>query len=178
MELNDICLTPLLLVEFYRNSLVELAEIPVGQYKVDNEGDSSRDNADAGKWHFVGDFAKNILLIVRYEGVSALTDHQMHFLSSLLAACKLSLRDVAILNIATVAQGHYKNVQDRFKSSVTILFGVTPKEFEMPLDFPEFQVQAFDGCRFLHAGTLENLERDKVLKSKLWVSLRRIFDLQ
>jgi len=177
MELNDIRLTPQLLVEFFRNSLVELDESPVGQYRSDNDRDSARLAADTGQWHSLGDFAKNILLIVRYEGITDLSDQQMNFLRSILAACKLSLKDVAILNIANLAQGHYKSVRDRFKSSVTILFGVTPREFEMPLDFPAFQVQAFDGCRFLHAGTLESLEKDKVLKSKLWVSLRRIFDL-
>jgi len=45
----------------------------------------------------------------------------------------------------------------------------------MPLSFPEFQVQAFNNCIFLHTPVLEVLETDKVLKSKLWVCLKRMF---
>jgi hypothetical protein len=58
-----------------------------------------------------------------------------------------------------------------------ILLGLTPEEFEMPLNFPEFQVQPFNNCTFLHAPMLEVLEADKVLKSKLWVCLKKMFGM-
>jgi hypothetical protein len=87
------------------------------------------------------------------------------------------LGDIAILNLTNAPSVLHKDIQNKFKSSVTILFGLTPEELEMPVNFPEFQVQAFNNCTFLHTPTLEKLETDKILKSKLWVCLRKMFNL-
>jgi hypothetical protein len=106
-----------------------------------------------------------------------LPDEQLNFITGALTACKLGLADVAILNISHTPSGKYKEIYNEFKSKVTILFGVTPAEFEMPVDFPEFQVQAFNNCTYLHSPELSKLEADKVLKSKFWVCLRRLFDI-
>ena len=172
MALNDIQLDSSLLVDMYRNSLVEMKDSQHMQAvpkKANDEGPIP--------WRkHLGEFGKNILLIVRYDQATYLPDVQLSFITSILGACKLGLADVAILNIARVPGG-YKHVQEKFKSSVTILFGLTPQEFEMPLDFPEFQVQPFNNCTFVHTPALEKLENDKVLKSKLWVCLRRVFGL-
>ena len=126
-------------------------------------------------WKFLGEYKKSILIIVRYDNTPHLPDQQLNFLTSVLTACKLNLGDVAIFNVANGPSVLYKDLQEKFKSSFTILFGLTPEEFEMPLSFPEFQVQAFNNCTFLHTPVLETLEADKVLKSKLWVCLRKMF---
>ena len=116
-------------------------------------------------------------MIVRYPTATYLPDEQLNFLTSILAACKLSLGDVAIVNILNAPPAFYKGAMEKFRSTTTILFGITPQEFEMPVNFPEFQVQRFNNCTFLHTPGLESLEADKVLKSKLWVCLRRMFSL-
>lgn len=126
------------------------------------------------EWRYLGDYKKGILIIVRYNNEPYLPDQQLNFLASVLNACKLNLGDVAILNIAHGPFSH-KDLREKFKSRFTILFGLTPEEFEMPLSFPEFQVQAFNNCTFLHTPVIEALEADKVLKSKLWVCLKKMF---
>jgi len=168
MALNDIQLDSSLLVDMYRNSLVEMRDIRPMQGKED---------APRPGRQYLGEFRKNILLIVHYDLETYLPDPQLNFITSILGACKLGLGDVAILNIAHLPGEGYKHIQEKFKSNVTILFGLSPQEFEMPLDFPEFQVQPFNNCTFLHTPVLEKLENDKVLKSKLWVCLRRVFGL-
>ena len=95
----------------------------------------------------------------------------------MLGACRLSLDDVGIVNSSNAPSAFYKAMMEKFASTTTLLFGLTPQEFEMPVNFPEFQVQNFNNCTFLHAPVLERLETDKILKSKLWVSLRKIFNL-
>jgi hypothetical protein len=129
------------------------------------------------EWKYLGDYKKGVLLIVRYPGAPYLPDQQLNFLTSVLTACKLGLADVAILNLSNAPEAAYKAISDHFISRVTVLFGITPGEFAMPVNFPEFQVQAFNNCTFLHTPILEELEADKILKSKLWVCLRRIFEL-
>jgi len=177
MSLNNIQLNPSLLTDMYRTSLVETKENVLAEEKKHARAAIETDTKDpkAVSWKYLGEYKKNILIIVRYNDVPFLPNEQLNFLTSVLSACKLNLGDVAIFNIANVPSASYKDLQEKFKSSFTILLGLTPEEFEMPLSFPEFQVQAFNNCTFLHTPVLEVLETDKVLKSKLWVCLKKMF---
>jgi hypothetical protein len=142
-----------------------------------NSIEADRGEPKALSWKYLGDYKKNILIIVRYHDVPYLPDEQLNFLKSVLSACKLNLADVAILNVANAPSSLYKEVQEKFKSNYTILLGLAPENLEMPLSFPEFQVQPFNNCTFLHTPVLEALENDKVLKSKLWVCLKKMFGM-
>jgi hypothetical protein len=190
MTLNNIQLNSSHLTDMYRNSLVDMkmtqeegkffsdqASINKEVRKPDSFSDRVAADSSRAEWKYLGEYKKNILLIVRYADATYLPDEQLNFLTSILGACKLNLGDVAIVNLVNVPSAFYKTVQERFKSTAIILFGLTPQEFEMPVNFPEFQVQAFNNCSFLHTPGLEALETDKILKSKLWVCLRRMFDL-
>ena len=178
MALNNMQLTSSLLIKMYRNSLVEIAGSSNAQETTPADSQLSQNkNASAAEWKYLGEFRKNILFVARYELVTHLPDEQLNFLVSILGACKLRMADVAILNVANAPLNVYKAVQEKFQSRFTILFGITPQQFEMPLDFPEFQVQPFNNCTFLHTPALEKLETDKILKSKLWVCLRKMFNL-
>jgi len=177
MSLNNIQLNPSLLTDMYRTSLVETKENVLPEEKKHARAAIETDTKGpkAVSWKYLGEYKKNILIIVRYNDVPFLPNEQLNFLTSVLSACKLNLGDVAIFNTANAPSTFYKDLQEKFKSSFTILLGLTPEEFEMPLSFPEFQVQAFNNCTFLHTPVLEVLETDKVLKSKLWVCLKKMF---
>ena len=184
MALNDIRLTSTLLVEIYRDSLVEIndqshvnpVQSSTSQRQTPRENNSTT-NRSAVAWKHLGEFKKRILLVVRYTGITYMPDEPLNFLTSMLGACKLSLTDVAIVNIADLPSIQYSDLREKFNSAVIMLFGVAPSELEMPVNFPEFQIQPLNNCTFLYTPVLEKLESDKVLKSKLWVCLRRIFDL-
>jgi hypothetical protein len=183
MALNDIQLNSTLLAEIYKDSLVETD----GQSRAEQAQsstvqtrmpvDNSMTNTSAIAWNHLGEFKKRILLVVRYAGVAYLPDQPLNFLTSILSACKLSLGDVAILNISHLPSVQYRDLRERYNSTVIVLFGSPPSELEMPVNFPEFQIQPFNDCTFLYTPVLEKLESDKILKSKLWVCLKRIFDL-
>jgi len=184
MPLNNIQLNSFLLAGLYRDTLIETGEISREKEIVLNDSFPEKPVVKKNDllisdpivgWKYLGDYKKNILLVVRYASSTYLPDERLNFLTSILGACKLSLGDIAILNIANTPAGIYKTISEQFKSRVTVLFGITPTEFAMPVDFPEFQVQALNNCIFLHTPVLEELETDKILKSKLWVCLRRIF---
>lgn len=182
MALNDIQLNSALLAEMYRDSLVGINEgLQQNIHAQTREDKQGPEKNDPGTETLVvkqlGSFKKKILFVVRYPGITHLPDEQLSFLTSILAACKLSLADVAIVNLSNVPSATYHDIQEELRSVVTVLFGITPEEFEMPVNFPEFQIQPFNNCTFLHTPVLENLESDKILKSKLWVCLRRIFNL-
>jgi hypothetical protein len=195
MSLNHIQLNSSLVTSLYRNSLIETDNVIAKNEKkpadTANERDEIKKNDSltsnqvitlsaeikSAEWKYLGDYKKNCLLIVHYDDITYLPDKQLNFLTSILGACKLSLADVAILNLSNAPSSSHKSLSEKFRPKATILFGISPAEFEMPVNFPEFQVQPFNQCTFLHTPSLEKLESDKILKSKLWVCLRKIFDV-
>jgi hypothetical protein len=87
------------------------------------------------------------------------------------------LADVAVVNLNNQPKSSYKELVAFFKSRIVLLFAVEPASFGLPMSFPHFQIQPFAGNSFLFSPSLKELENDKVLKSKLWVCLKRLFNL-
>ena len=133
--------------------------------------------ADAPQWKSLGQNARNILILVNTPGITFLPDEELAFLTQMLQACKLSLGDVALLNLAQHTQTGYQQILQQFNSKTVFLFGVSPGEWELPINFPAFQVQQFDSRKFLHSPGLGEMMNDKLLKTKLWASLKAILGL-
>lgn len=125
----------------------------------------------------LGGNQKNIMIVVKDDKVTYLTDEDLEFLTNILKACKLSLDDVAIVNTNNNPGEGYKEYMKYLNSKIVLLFGVDPVSFDLPVNFPEFQVQSLSSTKFLYSPTLNECRTDKLLKSKLWVSLQRIFGL-
>ena len=174
MDINKINFPPRVIADLYRNTLVGDTENTnaIPQIKIPVSPIQS-----APQWKWLGENKKNILVLVYYDNAVHLPDKELQLLTSMLDACKLGLADVAIVNRNNHPNQDYKEYLDEFKSRVTLLFGIEPIAFGLPMNFPFFQIQAFAGCSFLYSPSLDELEKDKVLKSKLWVSLRRLFNI-
>ncbi len=127
-------------------------------------------------WRSLGNNQKNILIIVNSNEAVHLPDGELQFLTGILGACKLSLADVAIVNI-NEQEASYKELTGFFKSRIVLLFDTAPASFGLPMNFPHYQIQAFANNSFLYSPSLKALENDRVEKSKLWVSLKRLFNL-
>lgn len=166
MDLNDLQLSNWQLTDFYKNSLVELSNIEV------NEPETVKSEKD---WKYLGDNNRNILIMVDYKEAVYLPDDHLVFLSSILSACKIGLDDVVILNLKGHNNVNYKELISYFNSTIAFLFAVEPEVLGLPIQFPPFQVQLFNKCTYLLSPSLEELKADKILKSKLWLCLQRIF---
>ena len=167
MGLNRIVLPEFLLSSLYKFHLIDPFEekkelIPVKKQELI-------------QWKFLGNNEKNILIIVDCKNETHLPDDQLDLLTNLLSACKLSVGDIALLNIASNPPVFYKDCCDFFKSKIVFLFGVEPVSIGLPVSFPQFQIQPFSGLSYLFLPPLNAINDDKVLKSKLWVCFRRIF---
>ena len=173
MNINDIQLTSQLLAELYPNSLIEAGENPAKQPPAEKK----EETVDIPGWKSLGNNQKNILVIVQYTDAIHLPDKELDFLTAMLAACKLSLDDVAIVNLNNHPDASYKELTVFFKSKIVMLFNVEPASFGLPMSFPHYQLQAFANATFLYAPSLTELENDKLQKSKLWVCLKRLFNL-
>ena len=174
MDLNHIKLPASVVEELYHSSLIESDETPVTQTKAAIIESEPSENSG---WKWLGENRKNVLIIVSYSDAVHLPDNELTFLTGILGACKLSMADVAVLNLNNHPEASYKELVAFFKSKIVLLFAVEPASFGLPMSFPHFQIQPFAGNSFLFSPSLKELENDKVLKSKLWVCLKRLFNI-
>ncbi len=161
MNLNTIQLTTTHLVDFYATHLVETEPKPA---------------AAPITLSYLGNNAKHILIITNTENDKFITEKALQFLTSVLAACKLQLADVAILNWKNW-KGTGTDLQNSLESKTVLLFNIDPVTFGLPLNFPPFQTQKFDNRIYLFAPSLEEIEMDTNLKKQLWTSLKKLFQL-
>ena len=173
-DLNHIKLPASVVADLYHSSLIETDETVVSQVADDTIEDKP---ANHSGWKWLGENRKNVLIIVSYTDAVHLPDNDLVFLTGIIGACKLSMADVAVVNLTNHPQASYKELVAFFKSKVVLLFAVEPASFGLPMSFPHFQIQPFAGNSFLFSPSLKELENDKILKSKLWVCLKRLFNL-
>ena len=165
MNLNTIQFDAADIALLFKNSLVEInTENPVS-------------SATNGEWKYLGENKQKTLIVVRYAGEVHLPGRQLSFLTKLLAACKLTITDVAIVNFQHYTSSDFDRIIDHFKPKVVLLFDIAPGEFGMPMIFPQFQVQRYKEAVFVSSPSLEVIEPDKALKGNLWVCLKKIFNL-
>ncbi len=98
----------------------------------------------------------------------------------MLEACRMNMGDVAIVNhaAAPIAIGQLKQ---QLQPAFVLLFGPTPPDIGLPMDFPLFKIQAYDQCTYLTAPLLADMvvpgEESKLLKTKLWACLKTLFEI-
>lgn len=127
-----------------------------------------------GNTPFLGGNKKGVLVLVSNEGVPFLPDAELEFLSAILSACRLSIADVAIVNLHLYPQP-YTALLEQFKSQQVLLMGITPQQVDLPFHFPHFQLQPFDNRTYLSAPPLGQMAGSRDLKMQLWGCLKRMF---
>jgi hypothetical protein len=128
------------------------------------------------QFDFLGKNKKQILIIAASDRSQYLPEHELKFLTSVLKACSLTTEDVAILNIKKQAADHV-GLQSFFQYRAALLFGLEPQSIDLPMNFPQFQLQNFNKCTYLHAPALDAIEKDRGLKMKLWGCLKNLFSM-
>jgi DNA polymerase III psi subunit len=166
MSLDNIQLPAFVIQDLFQKNLVDLNDtasepIPAGNIELNVLGGSKQ----------------HILLIVNNAGASFVTDPELSFLSGILNACKLSLEDVSIFNIASYPGISYTTISNAFKPKIILMFGLSADIIQLPFVMPEFQRQSYNNQLYLSAPSLSELESNKDLKRKLWTALQQIFSL-
>ena len=164
MNFEQFHLPGFLLRDLYKESLVELNEI----HQIPEKPADLKTNV-------LGNNQQQVLILVNYPGQLVITDPDLSFLQTILLACNLSLNDVAIFNMSVAGEVNYQSLIESFKPKVILLFGVQQSGINLPVHFPDYQVQSFKDIRFLSAPTLIELQEEKSIKLKLWAGLKKIF---
>ena len=177
MNLNNIELPAAAIVELYPSSLFGTNDAPVENKPGKTASASGYEQGEIVKFKSLGDNKKNILIMINSSDAVHIPDNELTFLTGILGACKLTLADVAIVNRNNYPEASSKEFTSFFKSKIVFLFNIEPAAFGLPMNFPHYQIQAFDGSSFIFSPSLKDLENDKTEKTKLWNSLKRLFNL-
>ena len=164
MSLDNIQLPAIVLQDLYKNSLVDLDTSAVKKAPKKTTGIA-----------FLGNNQKYVTIITADTTTIYLPDEELNFLMGILSACKLSMADVALVNIAKTGAVTYNEIEQELNAGTILLFGVTPLQLQLPLQFPHYQVQKFNNLVYLAAPTLTVIAADKAEKTKLWNCLKQIF---
>ncbi len=167
MSLDSIELTPLLLQELYKNSLVEFYDAKTKEQQ--------EQSAPVLPFNVLGNNRRNVIIIVENHETLYLPDNELNFLLGILSACKLTMEDVAIVNIKKNKPFSYKAIEQELAAEKIILFGVASSVIGLPLEFPHYQIQQYNNQTYLSAGTLAHIKDDKAEKTRLWNCLKQIF---
>lgn len=179
MGINNIDLPASVMADLYRDTLIAGTETTVKKTPPVPAEPPQKQNEESNqpglKW--LGNNNRQILVLVNHTDLVHLPDNELEFFTGVLKACNLGLGDIALVNLNNCPGISFNSLQAALSSRIVLLFDVDPQAIELPISFPHFQLQPFAGNTFLYAPSLKELESDRVLKSKLWVCLKRLFNL-
>lgn len=169
MSLNKIQLPAIVVSGLFKNALVKM-----------DEADEKKEAPVHPSYKFLGRNKKNICLFTSSLNAVFVSETHLSFITKLLDACKVNLEDVAIINTAT-GEVNIMELKKQLNPKKVIFFGVEPTSIKLPIHFPMFKLQEYDGCTYLFVSPLEELNQEtnegRILKSKLWVCLKNLFEL-
>ena len=128
----------------------------------------------------LGNNAKGIVILVKDAQNVHLAEDALQLLSGILAACRLNMGDVAVVNISR-NHFNFSQIRQQLQVNYCFLFDISMQEMQLAFAIPPFQVFTHDSCTFLSAPALQGMlggsEEAKLLKSKLWLCLKNIFNI-
>ena len=145
-------LPPFLIQSFYKDVLFDFTKEP----------------------EILGNYEKQILILVKNDGNEIINGEDFDFLTNILKACSLNIKDIRILNVNN-NQMLPTQIIPGLQPKKVIFFGIDKSTFNLPLEFPDFQVQPFDGVVFLSAPALIEISNSAEIKKNLWQSLKKMF---
>lgn len=186
MSKKYISLPGFIIADLYKNSLVIADPIAISNNVLEKKVTPVSETANekiTRQW-YLGSNKKNIAILVNDPDSLYLNDESLNFLTSILTACQLNLGDVAIVNMYPALHTEpvvYSFLKQQLAPLHILIFDIDLLMLQLPFSMPNYQVQQYDGCRFLSAPSLQlmlgNSQEAKLEKSKLWLSLKTIFNI-
>ena len=163
------------LVDLYSSSLVLIEDVLLSK-KIPK---ADKTDSVPKNW-FLGNNNKKITILVNEPDMVFINEESLAFLTKILSACKLNMADVAVVNVSQ-NEININKVNKELTPRICLLFSVQPDSIELPFNVPDYQIQNYGGCIFMMAPAISAYNGEsnqaKLAKTKLWVSLKNIFNL-
>jgi hypothetical protein len=149
----DAQLTPELLAEWY----------PKGLYIINEESKTAAPEIITEKRKY---------LVISSEELS---NQLLDLLSGIMGACKIDMNKVNVITFS--GDRDYKILLEKYGATFILMFGIEPLQLDLPIVFPNFQLQQFSNASWVSSPDLSVIHNDKLMKSKLWLCLKQAFSL-
>ncbi len=177
MGINHLRLSSELIAALYPDSLV-----------AGNEPISAKENVMTPKlvadktpvYPFLGENNRSICFLANYPAEDFLPAEQLGFLKKMLTPCKLSLNDIALLNIAHVTFD-LAELRMQLHPQIIFLWGIPPVSVGLKSTLPDFSISVLDGISVVPVLSPDlmsgNLPEGTEFKQRLWICLKKLFTL-
>jgi hypothetical protein len=129
---------------------------------------------------FLGDHLKKIVVLVHDENAVYLNEADLGLLSSILVACKLTLADIALVNIASQPLSLH-DILGTLPSKYVLVFALSGSALKIKLPATLYKPIELGETQLLFSASLQSMhgaeQNAKVEKSKLWNALKLLFKL-
>ncbi len=126
--------------------------------------------------NFLGINKKHIIILINNKNAAFLDAISLKFLTDILSACKLTLEDVAIINLSHTPVD-YQAINQQFRPTKVLALGISLEAIALPLQFPNYQLQEYDTITYLQAPDLLAIKNSKEEKAKLWGCLQKLLNI-
>lgn len=125
---------------------------------------------------YLGENQKNIGIFIKNENEAYLNEELFNLLTNILNACKLSMQDVSLINIAPYPGLEFPDWQKAINIKQAICFGIAPEQIGLT-DIPTYQLVTVNGSTLLFSDDLLAIGADKALKARLWNGLKQLIGI-
>jgi hypothetical protein len=175
------------LVNLYKESLVLGAALE----NVDKKApetlplEERNEDAEAGDTltapiKFLGEHQKKILVLVQDLDAVHLNERAFDLLTSILNACKLTIADIALINLANKNFSLHQ-ILTQVPSEFVLVFDILPTQLKIKLPTKLYTPILLGATQLLFSNNLSQMQgidqASKIEKTKLWTALKLIFKL-
>jgi hypothetical protein len=186
MNLEKTILPPSLLVSLYKDSLVltekEIKPEKITENKLPGKEQETitESNEMASPIKYLGDHLKKILVVVNDPASVYLNESDFILLTSILNACRLTISDIALINIGN-QKASLHEMLTKLPSLLVIAFDIDAKALKIKLPSTLYKVTPLGETNLLFSAALSTMQGGSVdakkEKGKLWTVLKQIFQL-
>lgn len=122
-------------------------------------------------YNYLGDNNKYLLVVVKSPNDEYLNSKELEFLLKILAAKKLELKDIAIINTEKYTTLEFDQLKDYFALSKILTFGINPLSLNIT-GITANKTGTYKGVKVLGTWTLAQLDADVKKKTTYWNELK------
>jgi hypothetical protein len=185
MSTDKTILSSSVLVDLYKDSLVVVEDIPLeNKATVEQTIETKKEEIKEVKWEgpikSLGEHNKKITVIVNDPNSVHLNEMDFILLTSILNACRLTIADIALINIGKQPVGLHQILQE-LPSTLVLSFAVDATQLKVKLPSTLYKLTQLGETHILFSNALSTMQgtgvEAKQEKAKLWTVLKKIFEL-
>jgi hypothetical protein len=178
MGINNLSLTPEIIAALY-------PEILLAESSPDSDKTPAQPIMTVPKrvdpYRYLGNNLRSICFLVNNPDQEFIPETQLSLISKIMSACKCSLDDIAIINIAH-QEIQLPELKGQLLPKMIFLWGVSPAQIGIrQQSLPEFGISNIDNILIVPVLNPERMSNEShegiELKQRLWSSLKKLFNL-